>query len=103
MSYGVPDTDYKLDDSGNPIPTAQGNLDAVSGLWKYICQRPQVAYLADIPGYAKAVWDAEHALIPIGVEDPVISYYSPTAFGKGVSRRRHSLTGSTRSSSATTP
>jgi putative aldouronate transport system substrate-binding protein len=85
LSYGVADVDYKLDDNGNPIPTAQGNLDAVSGLWKYICQRPQVAYLADLPGYAKAVWDAEHTLIPIGVEDPVISYYSPTAFGKGVS------------------
>ncbi len=84
MSYGVPNTDYNLDDDGNPIPTAQGNLDAVSGLWKYICQHPQVAYLADLPGYARAVWDAEHTLIPIGVEDPVISYYSPTAFGKGV-------------------
>jgi putative aldouronate transport system substrate-binding protein len=85
LSYGVADIDYKLDDNANPIPTAQGNLDAVSGLWKYITQRPQVAYLADIPGYAQAVWDAEHTLIPIGVEDPVATYYSQTAFSKGVS------------------
>ena len=35
-------------------------------------------------GMPKPVWDAEHTSIPIGVEDPVISYYSPTAFGKGV-------------------
>ncbi|MDE3077446.1 MAG: extracellular solute-binding protein, partial [Chloroflexota bacterium] len=81
MSYGIKDIDYQLDAKGNPIPTKRGNSDAGYVPWRYICQHPQVSYQADIPGYAKASWDAEHEIIPNGVEDPTNGFYAPTQYG----------------------
>jgi putative aldouronate transport system substrate-binding protein len=80
LSYGLPDRDYTLDAKGNPVLTKQSNPDAGYIPWRYICQHPQVSYQADIPGYAKACWDVEQAVIPISIEDPVQSYYSKTNF-----------------------
>jgi len=41
-------------------------------------------YQADLPGFAKASYDAQQVIMPLGVEDPTRGYNSPTAFGKGV-------------------
>jgi putative aldouronate transport system substrate-binding protein len=83
LTYGLKDQDYKLDDKGNPVPTQQGTANTGYVPWRYIAQHPWVNYQADIPGYAKASFEAEQALIPIGVEDATNGFYSPTAFGKG--------------------
>jgi putative aldouronate transport system substrate-binding protein len=45
-------------------------------------QHPQVMYVPDIPGYAKAEYAAEHVLVPAGVSDPTLGYYSPTLGAK---------------------
>ena len=84
LTSGVKDTDYKLDDKGNPVLTDRGNLDANNVPWKYIVQRPQVMYLPDIANYAKILYDVEQSLIPIGVADPTLGYYSPTFTSKNV-------------------
>ncbi len=84
LTAGIPGTDYSLDPNGNPVLTDRGNADADQVPWKYVMQRPQVMYLPDIPNYAKTLYDVEHTLIPIGLEDPSLGLYSPTASAKGV-------------------
>jgi putative aldouronate transport system substrate-binding protein len=84
LTAGIPGTDYSLDPNGNPVLTDRGNTDANQVPWKYVMQRPQVMYLPDIPNYAKILYDVEHTLIPIGLEDPSLGLYSPTASAKGV-------------------
>jgi putative aldouronate transport system substrate-binding protein len=83
LTSGIKDQDYTFDDTGNPIPTAAGKLNAGSVPWQYVCQHPQVAYQPDIPSYGKAAWDFEHAVIPNGITDPTWAYYSPTNYGSG--------------------
>src|SRR5581483_7367605 len=81
LQYGLPDIDYKLDAKGTPVLTDKSNLDANYVNWKYLEQHSQVMYVPDIPGYAKAEYDAEHVAVPAGVADPTLGFYSPT-FGK---------------------
>jgi len=45
------------------------NTDANSVPWKYIVQRPQVAYWPGIPEYARAATDFEKAAIAVGVAE----------------------------------
>jgi putative aldouronate transport system substrate-binding protein len=84
LTAGLVGTDYSLDPNANPVLTDRGNADANQVPWKYVMQRPQVMYLPDIPNYARTLYDVEHALIPIGVVDPSLGLYSPTASSKGV-------------------
>jgi putative aldouronate transport system substrate-binding protein len=83
LTSGVKDTDYKLDDNGNPILTKQGNADANYVPWKYVTQHPTVIYATDLPNFAKAQYDAEHKVIPIGVPDPTFGLISNTQLAKG--------------------
>ena len=84
LTAGIKDVDYKLDERGNPLLTDRGNADANNVPWKYTMQHPQVMYIADIPSYAQAAHDAEQLLIPLGVTDPTLGYYSPTMGSQGV-------------------
>ncbi|MBV9580337.1 MAG: hypothetical protein JO057_17255 [Chloroflexi bacterium] len=84
LTAGIPGADYTLDASGNPILSERGNADAGQVPWKYVMQRPQVMYLPDIPNYARTLYDVEHTLIPLGVEDPSLGLYSPTGSASGV-------------------
>jgi putative aldouronate transport system substrate-binding protein len=83
LTYGLKDQDYTLDDKGNPKPTTDGVQRAGYVPWRYLAQHPWVYYQADLPGFAKASYDAEHATIPLGIDDPTNGYYSPTQYGKG--------------------
>jgi len=84
LSYGIENQDFNFDDQGNPKPTPDGTSRAGYVPWRYIAQHPWVYYQADLPGFAKASYDAEHASIPFGIDDPTNGYYSPLAYGKGV-------------------
>lgn len=95
LQYGLPGTDYTLDASGKLTLTEKSNVDANYVNWKYLMQHPQVMYVPDIPGYARAEYDAEHALIPHGVADPTWGYYSPTQGAKGVTLNRTMIDGLT--------
>jgi putative aldouronate transport system substrate-binding protein len=83
LSYGLKDQDYSLDARGNPVPTAEGITRAANVPWRYIAQHPWVNYSADLPGFAKASYDAQQMLLPIGVSDPTDGFYSATAWAKG--------------------
>jgi putative aldouronate transport system substrate-binding protein len=83
LTYGVKDQDYTLDDKGNPKTTQDGIARAGYVPWRYIAQHPWVYYQADLPGFAKASYDAEHATLPIGIDDPTNGVYSPTQYAKG--------------------
>jgi putative aldouronate transport system substrate-binding protein len=83
LSYGLKDQDYTLDAKGNPVPTPDGIPRASYVPWRYIAQHPWVNYRADLPGFAKASYDAQQMLMPLGVGDPTDGLFSATAWGKG--------------------
>jgi putative aldouronate transport system substrate-binding protein len=84
LTYGLPDVHYKLDSSGNPIPQPAWQENVNNMPWRYTAQHPQVIYNAGRPELTRALHDAEQALIPIGVADPTLGSYSPTASAKNV-------------------
>ncbi|HEY3062199.1 MAG TPA: hypothetical protein VGL99_24775 [Chloroflexota bacterium] len=83
LTFGLKDVDYTLDAQGNPTLTKEGNADANYVPWKYTVQHPFVFFTPDIPNYAKTMYDAEHALMPIAVSDPTFGQVSATNFSKG--------------------
>jgi putative aldouronate transport system substrate-binding protein len=83
LTIGVKDTDYTVGADGSISVTAKSNTDANSVPWKYIVQRPQVAFWPGVPGYAKAATDFEKVAIPAGVSDPTLGYFSTTLDAKG--------------------
>ncbi len=83
LTFGIPEVDYTLDASGNPVLTKDGNSDANYVPWKYTVQHPFVFFTPDIPNYAKVMYDAEHELMPIAVSDPTFGQISATNFSKG--------------------
>jgi putative aldouronate transport system substrate-binding protein len=95
LQYGLPDVHYTLDNTGKLTLNDKSNLDANYVNWKYLVQHPQVMYVPDIPGYAKAEYDAEHVLIPAGVNDPAFGLYAPTNGTKGVVIQRTMIDGIT--------
>jgi putative aldouronate transport system substrate-binding protein len=84
LSYGLEGQDFTFDDKGNPVASKEGTGRAGYVPWRYIAQHPWAYYQSDLPGFAKASYDNEHASIPYGIDDPTNGFYSPTAYGKGV-------------------
>jgi putative aldouronate transport system substrate-binding protein len=84
LTYGIDGVDYKLGAHGNPVSTDQWAGDAYNMPWRYMAQRPQVMYNANYPDFTKLQADAESALIPIGVADATLGYYSPMNNAKGI-------------------
>ncbi|MBV9595222.1 MAG: hypothetical protein JOZ87_00050 [Chloroflexi bacterium] len=84
LSYGIQDQDYTLDANNQPQPTRAGISNAGYVPWRYMSQHPYVQYQADLPGYARASFDAEQVQVNAGVLDPTMAFYSPTAFSKGI-------------------
>ena len=78
LTVGVKDVDYTLGADGSITVLPPSNTDANSVPWKYIVQRPQVAFWPGIPDYAKAATDFEKAAIAVGISDPTLGFSSPT-------------------------
>jgi putative aldouronate transport system substrate-binding protein len=83
LTYGLKDQDHVLDANGNPKPIQEGVTRAGYVPWRYISQHPWVYYQADLPGFAKASYEAEHATLPLAIDDPTNGFYAPTAYAKG--------------------
>jgi putative aldouronate transport system substrate-binding protein len=83
LTIGVKDIDYTLGADGSVTVLPPSNTDANSVPWKYIVQRPQVAYWPAVPDYAKAATDFEKAAIAAGVADPTLGFTSATLDSKG--------------------
>ena len=84
LTVGVKDVDYTLGADGSITVLPPSNTDANSVPWKYIVQRPQVAFWPGIPDYAKAATDFEKAAIAVGVSDPTLGFSSPTLDASGI-------------------
>jgi putative aldouronate transport system substrate-binding protein len=84
LTVGVKDIDYSVSSDGSITVLPASNTDANSVPWKYIVQRPQVAFWPGIPDYAKAATDFEKAAFDVGVSDPTLGYASATLDSKGV-------------------
>ena len=84
LTVGVKDVDYSMDSDGSVTVLPASNTDANSVPWKYIVQRPQVAFWPGVPDYAKAATDFEKAAIAVGVTDPTLGYSSAMLDNKGV-------------------
>jgi putative aldouronate transport system substrate-binding protein len=84
LTVGVKDVDYTVGSDGSITVLPPSNTDANSVPWKYIVQRPQVAFWPGIPEYAKAATDFEKAAIPVGVADPTLGLSSATLDSKGI-------------------
>jgi putative aldouronate transport system substrate-binding protein len=95
LQYGLKDVHYTLDGSGKLTLNDKSNVDANYVNWKYLMQHPQVMYVPDVPGYAKAEYDAEHFLVPAGVSDPTLGLFSTTLGAKGAVINRTMLDGIT--------
>jgi putative aldouronate transport system substrate-binding protein len=95
LQYGIKDIHYTLDSSGKLTLNERSNADANYVNWKYLIQHPQVMYVPDIPGYGKAEYEAEHVLIPAGIYDPTLGYYSATQGTKGAVLNRTMMDGIT--------
>jgi putative aldouronate transport system substrate-binding protein len=95
LQYGLADVHYTLDASGKLTLNDKSNVDANYVNWKYLMQHPQVMYVPDVPGYARAEYDAEHFLIPAGVTDPTQGLFSPTLGSKGAILNRTTIDGIT--------
>jgi len=83
LTFGVKEIDWTIDATGNPKLTQQGNTDANYVPWKYTIQHPFVFFTPDIPNYAKTMYDAEHMLMPVAINDPTFGQVSATNFSKG--------------------
>jgi putative aldouronate transport system substrate-binding protein len=84
LTIGVKDVDYNVDTEGSITVLPPSNTDANSVPWKYIVQRPQVAYWPGVPDYAKAATDFEKVAISVGVSDPTLGFTSAALDSKGV-------------------
>ena len=83
LTTGVKDIDYSVAADGSITVLPPSNQDANSVPWKYVVQRPQVAYWPGIPDYAKAATDFEKAAVAVGVADPTLGFSSQTLDSKG--------------------
>ncbi|MBV8083351.1 MAG: extracellular solute-binding protein [Chloroflexi bacterium] len=77
VKYGVADVDYKLDASGNPVPTTQGQTD-LNAPWWALVGPPPVMYDPAAPDLIEVLYDAETKILPLGVKDASAGLYSQT-------------------------
>jgi len=95
LQYGLQDVHYTLDGTGKLTLNDKSNVDANYVNWKYMMQHPQVMYVPDIPGFAKAEYEAEHFLVAAGVNDPTFGLFSPALGKSGATINRTMLEGIT--------
>jgi putative aldouronate transport system substrate-binding protein len=78
LTFGIEGTDYNVDARGLPVQTERGPADSQSVPWQYIVQHNQVMFFPGYADYAKLAYEAEHVLIPAGIDDPTWGLDSPT-------------------------
>jgi len=85
LTYGIKDVEYTLDANGHPVQNKGAAADTQAVPWQYIVQHPQVMFFPNYPDYAKLEYEAEHMLIPVGIEDPTWGYFSSANSTQGPS------------------
>ena len=80
-TYGVEGVHHELDGT-DPVLTDQGRTEIQLGL-KYVVEGPWVNFQAGDPDVAQAEHDAQAAVVPTAVHNPVQGLFSDTASRKG--------------------
>lgn len=80
-TYGVEGVHHELDGT-DPVLTDQGRTEIQLGL-KYVVEGPWVNFQAGDPDVAQAEHDAQAAVVPTAVANPVQGLFSDTASRKG--------------------
>lgn len=80
-TYGVEGVHHELDGT-DPVLTDQGRTEIQLGL-KYVVEGPWVNFQAGDPDVAQAEHDAQAAVVPTAVRNPVQGLFSDTASRKG--------------------
>lgn len=80
LSYGIKGVDYNPDAQGNPVETARGKSEVnPNGLATgFITAALPATFTPGQEAYAKAIYQSQKELAPIGVSNPTIGLYSPT-------------------------
>jgi putative aldouronate transport system substrate-binding protein len=80
-TYGIEGVHHELDGT-DPVLTEKGSTEIQLGL-KYIVEGPWVNFQAGDPAVAQAEHDAQAAVVPIAVRNPVQGLFSDTASRRG--------------------
>ena len=80
-TYGIEGVHYELDGT-DPVPTEKGRTEVQLGL-KYVVEGPWVNFQAGDPSVAQSEHDAQAAVVPSAVKNPVSGLFSDTASRKG--------------------
>ncbi|MGW8567067.1 extracellular solute-binding protein [Isoptericola sp. NPDC055881] len=80
-TYGIEGVHYELDGT-DPVPTEKGRTEVQLGL-KYVVEGPWVNFQAGDPDVAQAEHDAQTAVVPTAVKNPVQGLFSETDSRKG--------------------
>jgi putative aldouronate transport system substrate-binding protein len=81
-NYGVPEIDYTLDNTGNPVLTPQGQQD-YSTAWIFLARPPEVLYNPKAPDFARTIQADQVPQVQAGIADPTYGLFSPTAAAGG--------------------
>jgi len=85
LTYGLKDVEYTLDAAGHPVLMQGKSADTQAVPWQYVVQHPQVMFFPNYADYARLEYEAEHMLVPAGIEDPTWGLFSPAASTVGPS------------------
>ncbi|WP_114560343.1 type 2 periplasmic-binding domain-containing protein [Desertihabitans aurantiacus] len=80
-NYGLPGEHHELDGT-DPVLTERGRSETQLGL-KYIAEGPWTTYQAGRPEVVQARFDAQTAVVPGALRNPVLGLYSETASRRG--------------------
>jgi putative aldouronate transport system substrate-binding protein len=86
IQYGLKDTDYAVNERGNPMATVKGQTDIVP--WAGLVRRPPVLFDPHSDEAARRGYADETAAISIGIKSPTVGLYSNTYAQKGSSLNR---------------
>jgi putative aldouronate transport system substrate-binding protein len=85
LDSGIEDVHHTLRPDGTRVRTEQGvrELGELGELVSGLANAPQVCYYPDTPGDARYMQELVRDLLAIGIENPTLGLYSPTAVEDG--------------------
>ncbi len=97
-NWGVKDTDYTLNDRGDPVQTERG-FSELTVPWNIGVNNlpptgmPFAVYNPIYPDHTTAAYEQIKQIVPLGVASPVAGLYSPTLIDKGAILNQQVLDG----------
>src|SRR5262245_54093978 len=84
LNYGVQETDFTLDDKGNPTLTERGKAElAIASAWQYLAAPMPVLFDINDAEWPKAAYADQQAFVSVLQADPALGLYSPTDNSRG--------------------